>query len=388
VAAVNRRRTPLLLSLLALAAACNVGSASTASTVPQSTLERDSVPSTSEASVRTAELTVLGADVNPFSEQVGTWMGGDDPHIYPLPDGRQLWWLNDSFVPVDGKAPVDQFKFVRNVAFFRDADGTMTMLTRTKDDKPWDFLEHQEDDHFHRFYWPLGGEVVGDHLKVFVAEMQCDNPNWGICFRPVSVWLATFTWKDMQLVDLQPAANDGVRPVYGYSVTHDDQWTYLFGTGQEYFTMHLQGGSSQTFVARVPRGRLEDAPTYWDGTGWTADATAAAPIIDDGRSTELRLGIAEADGRYIGVAVEGDFFGDHFAVMSAPAPQGPWTRVAEFPVPTREVRAPVTYDAWPYPVPIDGHLAVMYSTNSTVEKLVFSNPSVYRPVIVLTDIEW
>jgi len=30
----------------------------------------------------------------------------------------------------------------------------------------------------------------------------------------------------------------------------------------------------------------------------------------------------------------------------------------------------------------------MYSTNSTVEEIVFSDPSVYRPVIVLTDIEW
>jgi len=87
--------------------------------------------------------------------------------------------------------------------------------------------------------------------------------------------------------------------------------------------MHLQGGSAQTFVARVPRGRLEAAPMYWDGEGWTADATKAAPIVDNGRSTELRLGIAEADGHYVGVAIDGYFFGDHFAVLTAPAPQGP-----------------------------------------------------------------
>jgi hypothetical protein len=383
VAAVKHRWGLLVLALLPVACADTA-----TTTPPPSTLVRDTVPTTSEVSVRAAEVTRLGADANPFSEQVGTWMGGDDPHVYPLPDGRQLWWLNDSFVPVDGVAPVDQFKFVRNVAFVRAVDGTMTMLTSAKDGKPWDFLPHPDKDHFHRFYWPLGGEVVGDQLQVFVAEMECNDPNWGICFRPIRVWLATFSWADMQLIDLQPAANDGVFPVYGYSVTHDDQWTYLFGTGQQYFTMHLQGGSSQTFVARVPRSRLEDVPTYWNGTAWTADATQAAPIIDNGPSTELRLGIAEADGHYIGVAVEGDFFGDHFAVMSAPAPQGPWTRIAEFPVPAREVRAPVTYDAWPYPVPIDGHLAVIYSTNSTIEKIVFNDPSVYRPVILLTDIEW
>ncbi len=143
-------------------------------TPPPSTLERDTVaPSTStDVSVAAAEITVLGADVNPFSEQVGNWLGGDDPRLNELPDGRQFWWLNDSFVPTDGKPPVDQFKFVRNVGFLRDADGTMTMLTGTKKGGPWDFLAHPDSDHFHRFYWPLGGEVVGDQLKVFVSEME------------------------------------------------------------------------------------------------------------------------------------------------------------------------------------------------------------------------
>lgn len=47
----------------------------------------------------------------------------------------------------------------------------------------------------------------------------------------------------------------------------------------------------------------------------------------------------------------------------------------------------VTYDAEPYPEPVDGKLAIVYSANSTIEKRVFDDPSVYRPVLLVTDVE-
>jgi hypothetical protein len=50
---------------------------------------------------------------------VGMWPAGDVPHRYPLPDGRVLWLLNDSFLsPTDpaGALTADS-GFVHNVAF-------------------------------------------------------------------------------------------------------------------------------------------------------------------------------------------------------------------------------------------------------------------------------
>lgn len=323
---------------------------------------------------------------NPFAAPVGNWVGGDIPRIYPLPDGRQLWWLNDSFLPPDGVAPVDQFEFVRNVLFERGLDGAMTVHTSTRNGEPWDFLVHPEPDHFRRFFWPLGGEVDGPLLKVFVAEMECTRPQWGICFRPIRTWLATFTWADLQLVDLQPAANDGVRPVYGFSVVSDTEWTYLYGAGGEYNTPTEWGGSDQTFVARVRRGALETAPEYWDGTGWNPDAAAAAPIVERG-CCDFRMSVIRWNGRYLGVAKEDEFVGRRIFVMTAPRPEGPWADVAEIPLPNSpDAPDRVTYDAVPYPDPVDGHLAIVYSTNSLVEKTVFRDPSVYRPVVLLTDV--
>ncbi len=352
-------------------------------------------PSTTEADT-TTDATTNGMDAgwvtpaplhaNPFAAPVGDWVGGDIPRVYPLPDGREVWWLNDSFLPPSGRPPVDQFMFVRNVVFLRGLDGSLTMRTGEREGEPWDFLAHPDEDHFHRFFWPLGGMVVDDELQVFVAEMQCDRPEWGICFRPVRTWLATYTWADMQLVDLRPAANDGVRPVYGFSVVSDDEWTYLYGAGAEYNTPHIQGGSDQTTVARVPRGQLGATPTYWDGAGWNSDPDRAAVLVQRGYS-DFRLSVVPANGGYLGVAKEDEFVGQRIIVMTAPAPQGPWTDLAIIPMPlSAEQPDRVTYDAAPYPLAVDGRLAIVHSTNSTIERVVFEDPSVYRPAMLFTDL--
>ena len=324
---------------------------------------------------------------NPFDEPVGNWVGGDIPRIYPLPDGREAWWLNDSFIPPDGTPPVDQFMFVRNVLFLRGLDGSLEMRVGERGGEAWDFLPHPDTDHFHRFFWPLGGMVVGDQLRVFVAEMQCDRPEWGICFRPTRTWLATYTWADMQLVDLHPATNDGVRPVYGFSVVSDEEWTYLFGAGAEYNTPHIRGGSDQTYVARVPFGQLDAEPTYWDGTAWNPDPDTAVSLVQRGYS-DFRLSVIPWNGGYLGVAKEDEFVGQRIIVMTAPTPQGPWTDLETIPMPfSKEHPDFVTYDAVPYPQRVDGRLAIVYSTNSTIEKTVFNDTSVYRPVLLVTDID-
>ena len=92
-------------------------------------------------------------------------------------------------------------------------------------------------------------------------------------------------------------------------------------------------------------------------------------------------------GGYLGVAKEDEFVGRRIFVMTAPRPEGPWTDAAEIPMPNSpDAPDRVTYDAVPYPDPVDGRLAIVYSTNSMIETTVFRDPSVYRPVVLLTDV--
>lgn len=323
---------------------------------------------------------------NPFAEPVGEWVGGDAVRIYPLPDGRQLWMMNDSFVPRDGMAPVNQFKFIRNIAFIRDLDGSLTMLAGGEPGTRTEFIPHADRDRFRRFYWPLGGEVDGDMLKIFLAEMRCDRPQWGICFYPISTQLATFTWADMALVSIEPAPNPGVRPVYGFSVASDEEWSYLFGNGHEFNTPDEWGGSNQVFVARVPRGKLEQPPHYWDGSGWNPDPATAVPLVQRGYA-DFRMAVIRWGDRWIGLAKEDEFVGQRIIVMEADRPEGPWRDLEWIPLGEPPgIPAGVTYDAIPYPEPVDGRLAIFYSTNSQLEPVVFEDPSVYRPVLLVTDL--
>ena len=76
----------------------------------------------------------------------------------------------------------------------------------------------------------------------------------------------------------------GPEPLYGYAVASDETHTYLFGnTYQQNLT--LEGGfwdgphsATAMWLARVPRGRLDQAPDYWDGSGWVDDRDRAEPI--------------------------------------------------------------------------------------------------------------
>jgi hypothetical protein len=360
---------------------------------PRTTATPTSAPPTTAAAAITGQPVdeipdASGAPLtgNPFAESIGEWVAGDLPRVHPLPDGRQIWWLNDSFLPANGRGPVDQFVMVRNVAFVRGLDGELELLAGGAQGARREFLEHPEPDRFRRFYWPLGGEVDGPHLKIVVAEMECTQPHWGICFRPVSTQLATYRWDDMTLVSMEPAPNPGVRPIYGFSVASDDEWSYLFGNGHEYNTPDDWGGSTQTFVARVPRGKLELAPEYWDGTSWNTDPAAAVPLVQRGYA-DFRMSVVRWGDRWIGTAKEDEFVGRRIIVMEAPAPQGPWQDLAWIPMaPPEGVPDGVTYDAIPYPEPVDGRLAIFYSVNSMTERVVFADPSMYRPALLLTEL--
>jgi hypothetical protein len=77
-------------------------------------------------------------------------------------------------------------------------------------------------------------------------------------------------------------------------------------------------------VVRIPRGDFGAVPRYWDGSGWTAEAAAAVPVIPtEGRSVNATQ-VASFDDRFIAVTKVGDWWGDTVVLDVAPTPEGPW----------------------------------------------------------------
>ena len=70
-----------------------------------------------------------------FSASIGAWQAGDVAQPHPLPDGRVLWLLNDSFVdPAAPAGPITTTStFLHNVAIIQNGRCFDTITEGLKD---------------------------------------------------------------------------------------------------------------------------------------------------------------------------------------------------------------------------------------------------------------
>jgi len=304
-----------------------------------------------------------------FGSSIGQWQAGDVPHSYPLPNGTTMWMLNDSFLSLAPNDPIgSKSTFVRNTAILENQQAELSLL-----ESRHSYLDEGER-LLDRWWWFHGGHVQGDLLSVVTTQMVRRGPRgWAINFEPTTTWITTLQWRTGRILKMQPAPNYGVSPIYGFSVASDQQWTYLYGNN------HLYGrGTTENRVARVPRGRLLAAPTYWDGEAWTADASAAISILTHG-TFACRLFVFRHGNRWLATAKDDEFYGDEILLFEAPQPTGPWRIIQGFTPPTKSGDARTcTYDAMACTL-TPGSLLLWWSNNAYDEQLVHAEPAMYRP---------
>lgn len=255
----------------------------------------------------------------------------DYQRVLQLPGGRALWTFQDAFVAGRAGHPI----LVHNAALLQT--GNCFQLLRggsTAAPRPWLFADRTTP--YRHWFWPLAAEIGTDgNIHVFFAEMRLHGNHYlSDRTEPVATWLATLRMADLQLLDVHPASNSSAS-LYGWSVTSDDHWTYLYAHCYRQFGWGTALGydatcSADVQVGRVARGHLDDRPTYWDGTTWQTDPNAAVPVIPrTGRAvnaTQVRW-----DGRrFIAITKEGDWWGSTVYVDAARNAQGPWTTIRTY----------------------------------------------------------
>ncbi len=250
-----------------------------------------------------------------FRQRIGPVLGWDYQHVYPLGSGRWLWLFQDAFIDHPGVATsLDGVGFAHNAAMLQTGS-CFSLLHRGTAAQPSSFEPGAGEVVLSRWWWPLGGELDGGVLRVFWAEMVHDGAEPptgdGLPWHPVQTWLATYDANDLTRLGFVPAPGptpSGPKPppLYGYAVASDDSFSYLFGnTYQQNLT--LEGGfwdgphsATDMWLARVPRGRLDERPKYWTGTGWAQDPSKAEPI-DSRYWTENPMQPRFVDGRWVAV---------------------------------------------------------------------------------------
>ena len=290
-----------------------------------------------------------------FAEALGPIMGHDEPRVTPLGDGRMLWVLQDTFI--DYRFAVNAFggmDYVNNSVLIQNGL-CFTMLQGGTSAHAESFELGDAPTNFNRYFWPGGATVSGGKLYVFWIEINRDTvpmgPLDGLAAHPNKTWLATYDLQTLKRLDFRPAPNSGVTPVYGYGVSDDGDWTYLFGNS-DLQNLALEGGyanvphsATRMYLARVPRGQVTLTPTYWDGVAWTIDARAASPISSRFSVENLMLPVPLGGRWYSATKVDG-FSGSNFVVDEADHPWGPYTTIRSLPaVPRGDPTDMLTYHA-------------------------------------------
>lgn len=327
----RRRRGPLLLATAAVAiAACGF------------------TPADRIASGSAVCLGSTGPDAlsTLFDTEPGGLIAADYQRAIALPDGRTLWLFQDATirlpppnaptttVPDEPEPPTE--RLLHNIGMIQT--GTCFEVLRsgtTEDPGPW--LFPGETFPFGHWFWPLDATMGTDgRLYVYVAEMIERGALYLSATEPLSTRIVAVDLGSMTVTFAGYPPN-GSTSLYGFSITTDDTWTYLyahchrqfgFDPGPYLVGAHDKSCSANVPVSRVPRGRLFDAPTYWDGAAWQADSLRAVPVIPiAGRSinpSQVRWTGTE----FVAVTKVGDWFGSTIYLDRAPRAEGPWTNYA------------------------------------------------------------
>jgi hypothetical protein len=272
-------------------------------------------------------------DVNTYFASGKALLHGDYQRSIGLPDGRTLWTFQDAFVTNNG----NRSTLIHNAGLVQTGS-CFQLLRGGTNGAPKSWLMAESTVAFHHWFWPLGSAIAADGtIRVFMAEMNESGDHYLSHVEPTSTWVVTLRQSDLAVVSAQPAPNAS-SSLFGWSITSDRQWTYLYGYCYRQFGFdlvpfgtargHDLGCSADVRVGRVRLGHLDDRPTYWNGTSWTADASTAVPVLPrDGRPINPAQ-VRWTGRQFVAVTKVGDWFGDTIYIDTALSAHGPWTTIS------------------------------------------------------------
>jgi hypothetical protein len=302
---------------------------------------------------------------NVFRSYETEWITGDGAFPIALGSGELLWIFGDTFTgEVVPHWDLDEHRLVHNT-FVLQHDSCFSPKYRGGVGRRRAVLPTNAPG---RWYWPLSGIVAGNELQLLaldVAYVDHGTPgfDWEIAGADL-ITISLDTYRVLSIVD-SPGGGRAPDPAYGTAVVQDGSTVYSYG--------HTNQGQ---FVARSTTATFATGPwEFWDGSGWSSDPSAAAPMTVAQNSLSPFHVIKWGNG-WLAAAKMFDVLSSDVSAWTAPAPQGPWTRFGEIAqTPTRAGQ--FSYGGLLADLPGAGP-TVIYSVNSTLEAIA-EDVRVYGP---------
>ncbi len=312
-----------------------------------------------------------------FSQPIGSFQGADYQRAFRLVDDRVLWTFQDAFVAGT---------LVHNVGMIQSGRCFTTLNSGTHS-----WLLDDLTSNMNQWHWILGGGMGTDGatFHLFVAQMNETGTTYLNRTRPTAlrrVVLDALTLDVTEVVEEQSTADD----LYGWSVTSDANYTYLYSHCYQQFGYDTLFGFGECVVevklARIPIGEFEASREFWDGHRWTRDHRRAAPVVDASfigsanNPAQIRF-----DGeRFLLVEKRDDWWGTTIEFGVAAEAQGPFEHITSLDEPRKceRTKCNTYFASWiPWNDGHGGHIwAIGHNRWNGSE--THSHLSVYRPTFL------
>ncbi len=262
-----------------------------------------------------------------FDTEPAGLVGADYQRAHALPDGRVFWTFQDGAVRLESGV----IAIVHSIGMLQDGPCFSVIYGGTRS-APQPFIFADETEQFHRWFWPLDAELGDDGmLYVFAVEMLEESDGYLLRTVPQSTRVAVVDPATGAVVG-QTRPADSSASLYGWSIASDDQWSYLYAQCYRQFGFDEyalvaafdRSCSPRVTVGRVPRGRLLDPPSYWNGSSWQADPRAAVPVIETAGRRVNADQFVWTGGSFVSVNKEGDWWGDTIYLSRSARASGPF----------------------------------------------------------------
>ena len=259
------------------------------------------------------------------SEPAGV-VGADYQRATDLGDGRVLWTFQDAAI----RLGPDEITIVHNIAALQDG-ACFSILYGGSRSEPEPFFFGDITQPYQRWYWPLGAAPANDgKVYVFVAEMEERGDDYLTHAVPVRTHVVALDGRTLLPVGRSPAP-DSSAALYGWSVTSDRDWTYLYAQCHRQFGFGEVDGiaahdpcATRVTVGRVPRGQLLAAPEYWNGSMWQGDPALAAPIVPTAGRIAHATQIVWTGASFVSIDKLDDWWGDTIVFGRSSTAAGPF----------------------------------------------------------------
>jgi hypothetical protein len=188
------------------------------------------------------------------------WTGGDGAHSVRLPNGDTVWMFGDTFAGQvtqtnpprrDGSAN----RTISHNSFVIERNGRYVETRLTPIPAQQVFPGEPAS-----LIWPRDGTVEGGKLKVLVGSADLSRQG---------AFVATFSLPGLVLEGVQStsSSNSTRRIGWGINVYEDGNFTYVYGTYQDFFLQF------DMYVARAPAGNIRGTWQYFNSSAnsWSSD---------------------------------------------------------------------------------------------------------------------